>query len=570
MKKQVKKISIAGLMSLGLLLQPACAPFDLSTDDLQLSVDFSIFRTYFSINYLDAKTGELIGLSGDADLEVELSCNRDNLITDTEGRYTRSLQPAYGFFTLTLDPWQDPPDPQNPVIITIRTRSPQHVESIRTIRLFEERSVSYDFGLISRTAPPDGIVSEKTADAGQAGSTGAVSESILLTTSNEASGIDIAAGAVLQTATGEPLSGSLSVELMSVDVTQQEAFLNLPGLDQPLITEYGSHSSLVSAVGYTRIDITDGAGRRAARVSGEGLVVQTRLPAGIINPYTRAAVQAGDEVAAYHFDEEDATWKFVGKDRVQELNGGLVLVRDIRGFKTGEGGAVGQFAWSFDQSAPKDYVIGWTLDPGLLVPLELHAQYDIEYPGGIRKTGDMNIVLDDHSGQFWLYSLPDLSATTLDFSFDIADVALLNRSNLGFVGAYPGWNIQIDSWGGGSQGSRLVHFELNLCDEIVLKGENLPNFTAIFSGTGFERETVRLISNGVMTIPFDPEEVQDGSWQGKIIFNNTREYPEGSERIAITASDFVTETIDGQEKITFRWVVTEQADCDEIKGIIGL
>ena len=60
-------------------------------DDLQLSADLSIFNSYFSIRYLDAATGKVIGLSGDADFAVDLSCSTSNLIVNTDGEYTKSM-----------------------------------------------------------------------------------------------------------------------------------------------------------------------------------------------------------------------------------------------------------------------------------------------------------------------------------------------------------------------------------------------------------------------------------------------------------------------------------------------
>jgi hypothetical protein len=567
---------LIGLSLITVLMTPACEPFSLKQDDLQLSADLSIFNSYFSIRYLDAATGKVIGLSGDADFAVDISSSTSNLIVNTDGEYTKSLALRFGFFTLALNPYIPVPTPENPATVTIRTRSGKYLESTTTIELTGERAITFEVLLINLSSPPSGITIETFQNVGEATSTGEVSGAFTLSSSNKEAELEIPAGTILKDENGAPLSGVLSARIMTVDGDDTVGFEAMPGLDQPLITNQGTQSLMTEPVGYQNVKIQDANGKIAASVTGREVSVVTKLMSDSESE-TGVPVKAGDIIPSYGFDRATGTWNYRGSGEVLESEGGLVIRKIISPLKGRDENFLQDLVFTFRSSLPKKMRIDWTSATNLE---ETNFRLTVVRDGANNKKKKekerFRSTLTGNQGTIWVNGLTDnpilqervrIRLRQTNYKSRFYGKSLVNAQQQGDDYF---WAVNFDFPDQEeAETSFPVNLKLNLCDGIVLDGASIPDFSAIMLWPGFEDEEVFDVTGGIIILPGDPSKFIE-PWPAKIIYNNDKEYPQGDERSWIVAVMFRDEESDSGTKYYFDWTVTDPAECAELKRILGI
>jgi hypothetical protein len=569
---KIKNILI-GLSLITVLMTPACEPFSLKQDDLQLSADLSIFNSYFSIRYLDAATGNVIGLSGDADFAVDLSCSTSNLIVNTDGEYTKSMALRFGFFTLALNPYIPVPTPENPATVTIRTRSGKYLESTTTIELTGERAITFEVPLINLSNPPSGIKIETFNNIGEASAAGEVSSAITIAASNESASMEIPAGTILKDENGAPLSGRLSARMITVDAYDSIGYQAMPGLFEPLLTQEGIESEMTDPLGNMDVEIQDATGKIAASATGREVQIVTKLEAGDLDPEAEDTINVGDKIPAYTFDSESGIWNYAGIGEVMESENGLVIRTAIAPLKGGSGNRR-TFRVAVGKEAKRKLDIKWTSS----VAFE-NANARIKV--GISKIKKYKVInksiatsLNGGAGTIQLKGMPRkpnsgdyvrLKVTSNSFYSSNKLILRSAESN----GKYR-WNLAFSPSNPGNEAVEYpVNLKLILCGGIVLDGAKIPDFSVTISGPGYAGQQVINVTGGIMNLPADPTKIT-APWKVKIIYKNTKVYPTGSELESVNADQFRIVGSGSETKYYFDWTVTDPAECAELKSVLGI
>ncbi len=562
------------------LAVPGCKKFELDTDELILSADLSVFKTIVNFTYYDATSGEMIAISPTSRLKIEVISPVSGLIVNTMGKFQTVFTPNYGFFSFSLNPYSTVPTAEKPISILVKTMLNDYIESIVTINLSEERIYNQEVKLINVPVPPAGVIIEEHDNVGTASKSGETQEGITINTSGNEVGIQIEAGTTLKDESGLPLTGNVSIEVMSVDVSSEEGYKNVPGLSQPIITEDGTLSSLFSPIAYTRVGITDDSGRKAATVTGKDITIITALHSAVINPATRRTLAEGDLVPSYYFDSNDGNWKFFGKDTVSKENGQLQLIKVIKSKKSTGDENFSEITYSFDQDTPLDVQVMISLPaekPTLPtafnavvtgfseagIPTELfnheitlftlattftinnlssgYASYSVKLTGAEMVSA---------SGETQLKTMADLAAGGYQFTFGFTAAQFKDPT------AYDGpTRLYLQFACVPTSGSALF-----------MDSPYLPNsFYLIFSGTDFTGETILQIQGGSFIVPFNPMLQAGGTWQAKVVMGSM-EYPAGSGRVNVTNADF--QEVDG--KIIFKYSPETAEQCDDFKTALGI
>jgi hypothetical protein len=563
-----------------IIISPGCKKFDLKSDDFTLSADLNILKTNVNFTFVDAATGQMIETSSSSNLKIEVISPINRLIVSTLGEYQTVFTPNYSFFSFSLNPYSVVPTPEKPIALLIKTTIDNYLESLITLTLSEERNYNLIAKLVNLPKPPSGFIIEEFADVGTTSSTGETRENISVKTTGNELRLEIEKGTILKDQSGQPLSGSLSVQMMWVDVSTAEGYRNVPAINQPLITENGGKTSLFNPIAFSRVKIKDADGRTAASVAGKDMLVITALRSNIPDPEFHKPLASGDLVPSYYFDRQDGHWKFFGQDTVAEENGQLTVVKIIRSKKSAGNENFSEITYSFDESTPIDIQILINLPAERpILPATITAIVE-----GIGPEVGPTVLFNNDITLFTLHT----AFTINNLSSDFASYKVILAGDV-MIDANGVW-IQktIDELASGlfrytfdfrasqfkdtvaADGPTRLYLQFTCLptsgNPVDLDSPDLPeSFYLIFSGTGFTGETVLQVQGGTFVLPFNPLQKTGGSWQVKVIMGDM-EYPTGNGRVSVTASDFLI----GDGKVILRYSPETPEECDDFKKALGI
>ena len=582
----MKKTKTLQLIAISLLLIMAssngCKKFDLDTNKLTLSADLSIFRTIINFSYKDAKTGENLTIPAGTKLNVEVVSPTEGLVVNTaSGEFQTSFSSDYAICSFSLNPYSTIPTPEKPITLLVRARLKNYLESVSTITVSEERNYNETVRLLSEEAPPDGVLIEKYEDVTKTDSKGDIKDTVSVSSDGGKVNVQIDPGTILKDEKGQPLTGNISMEITSIDVSTPEGAANVPELNQPMVTEEGKTSALFSPLAYTRVDITDDAGRKASSVTGQDIVIRTAVSPNIINPATAKPIAAGDLVPSYYFSRTNGNWNFFGKDTVTMQDGQPFLIKTIRSTKSGGGESdFSIITYSFDQSTPLSIqlLIGLPAERPTL-PTAFSAVVK-----GISQEGVATVLFSNEITLFTVnttFTINNISADYPSYSVQLTGAEMTdpngvtqqktssqleadeNQFHFGFTADEFREPVAGD-------GPTRLYLQFSCIpsygNPLFMDSPNLPNsFYLIFSGSGFTGETILQIQGGSFIVPFNPMLKSGGSWRAKVVMGSM-EYPKGSGRVTVTNADFFIE--DG--KVIFKYTPETAEGCDDFKKALGI
>jgi hypothetical protein len=570
------------LIILAMLISgPGCKKMDLDPNELTLSADLSIFKTIVNFTYIDAVTGELLVVPTSTKLKIEVIAPTDKLIVNTgSGEYQNTFSSNYAATSFALNPYAEIPTPENPIKLLVRTSLDKYLENVMTITISDERNYNQAIRMVNLGELPEGVIIEDHQDIGTTTTTGETKEPIQVNTGLGEVKLTIAAGTTLKDGEGKPLSGKVSVNIMSVDVSMGKGINNVPSLLQPLRTENGKTSSLFNPIAYTRVDIRDQVGKKAKSVTGKDLIIVTGVNPLIINTKTRMPITVGDIVPSYYLDSKDGSWKFFGHDTVSVIEGKLQLIKVIKSLKSTGDEDFSEITYSFDEESPIDLQLQINL-PSLKPVLPTTFTAIVK---GIDSNGTQTVLFDNEVTLFTrstAFTINNLSSDYVSYLVNLTGIEMLSASGMSLQKAIPeitaGQNTFTFNFTESqfkdpvtSDGPTRLYLQFSCIptsgNPLFMDSPNLPNsFYLIFSGTGFTGETILQIQGGSFIVPFNPMLKSGGQWQAKVVMGSM-EYPSGSGRVSVTNADF--QNVDG--RIIFRYTPETAEGCDDFKAALGI
>lgn len=289
----------------------SCDKFNLNTDDLDITLDMSVIKTFVNLQFKDAATGDLIGFDDYRQVEVTVFGPDSQWVVNTSGYRTNQFFSTAGFMTAGLDPYNAIPSAENPVELTFVARLEGFLPTSIPIRLIYEGDHDFIINMVYLEAPPSGVLVERHEDVGNS-SGGTLNEEINLITSKNEVSLRLPEGTEIRDKLGNPLQGKLDVSVAYFNPTKSDALACFPGgLSVEVNSQDGDKAEgAFFSAGFVAIDLTDESGKEAATFTGKNLELDMAIDEGIINYETGEPVKAGDMVPIWSYNEETGDWTF--------------------------------------------------------------------------------------------------------------------------------------------------------------------------------------------------------------------------------------------------------------------
>jgi hypothetical protein len=560
---------------------PGCKKFDLDPNDLTLSANLSIFKTIVNFTYMDATTGLPLSIPANTKMKIEVTAPVNDLIVNTSsGEFQSTYYANFAISSFGLNPYSLVPTLEKPVKLLVKASLANYLESYVTVVLSEERNYNQEVRLMSVENPPEGVTIEQHDSVGTTSSSGETKEIIEIKTQDSTVSVTMEAGTILKDESGQTLSGNISVEMISIDVSTTEGIQNVPALSQPIITEDGKVSALFSPIAYSRVEITDDAGHKAATVTGKDMIIITNLNPTIINPKTRKPLAVGDLVPSYYFDRKDGSWKFFGRDTVSEENNQIRLVKVIKSKKSTGDENFSEITYSFDEETPMDIQVLINLPD---TKPSLPTTFNIVIKGIDDAGGTTDLFSNDVTvfTRRTVFTVNNISMGYVSYSVKLTGAELKDGNGITHQKTLAELEAELkqitflltesqfkDPVSGDGPTRLYLQFSCvpTSGNPLFMDSPYLPNsFYLIFSGTNFTGETILQIQGGSFIVPFNPMLQTGGTWHAKVVMGDM-EYPKGQEMVTVTNNDFYT--VDG--KVFFLYTPETAEGCDDFKKALGL
>ena len=282
-------------------------------DGIGLIVDFSPASTTVSGQVLDAKTQAPIE---SAAVTVRFSGPDAGRVVDVDGdALTELTVPDVSLINFNLDGAE--PSEDNPAEVSMAISAPGYITTNERV-LIGSTDHTFSATLTSVSDTPSGV--EATVESFSSRNGAPVEDVTVTTDFEDATGaqtsLRIPAGTVMRDVDGTPLQGNVEATVVyysNQDDAARDAFPG--GFLGVNVTEneddLESGGSFITA-GFAAIEVVDEQGRKARQFDGP-IDIEIDVPPGTTNPETGQAVQSGDSVPVYSFNEETGEWVFEGR-----------------------------------------------------------------------------------------------------------------------------------------------------------------------------------------------------------------------------------------------------------------
>ncbi len=310
MKKIFSILALSGMV----LFYSGCQKDEYGIDDLELGLSNNFMKTYVTVVFEDATTGEMLAPAGTDKIAVSFA-GADQLLTITPGgKRKNQFSTATGTIELNLDPYAKVPSIDQPVQLVLQATCPGYLPVTRQLRITNEGRHRIYVSMIKPDNLPGGVTSVAVDDfAGATG--GKINASVEQSLGATGAKIELDEGLVLRTAAGVPLEGPLSLEARYYDPRIVNSSDLLPGgINGDFEKADGTVENVFMVPGaWMDIEIRDKQGNVASQV-GSGVIGLT-LPvnSGMYNPLTKQSIQTGDKLQLMSFDPANGRWQSEGE-----------------------------------------------------------------------------------------------------------------------------------------------------------------------------------------------------------------------------------------------------------------
>lgn len=284
----------------------------------------SNITTSIALKITDAATGKVIGADSKSLIELNYEGAGVSRLVDISGSSSLPAELDMGVFALGVHK-DDKPTAGSPVQFTILVHVDGYLTSSVFIALYETGEHYKEIRLVDPTNPPDGVSVEMNTDY-TLGEGGIVTEDIMV--ANGMSALNIFQGTTLLGNDGNPLSGQLEIILIHFDNTVPEALMAFPGGLTANIDGQNDPVMFYSG-GFISMQITDEQGAEAATFGENTAEISMQMSEETFNPESGGAVQEGDEIPLWSYNENDGNWIQEGVATVTSEKGYFSVTNEI-------------------------------------------------------------------------------------------------------------------------------------------------------------------------------------------------------------------------------------------------
>ncbi|MCD6331633.1 MAG: hypothetical protein J7L89_00005, partial [Bacteroidales bacterium] len=291
-----------------LMVLQVCQPVNFK-DDLIISLDTNIIKTFLSLRFYDATTGQLIGNNGVDGVEVHFSGRDAGAVVTQVGERVDQAVSLSGIISLGLDPY-DPYriEPGHPVLITMTVQASDYEKVTLDLVVSKTGVNTFLIPLWQHNLTDDQrqMVKIKTGNVQQ----GQLTSGFRVIMPDNSLELLFPDSMLLEGPGNTPADGALSVRAVHYDRLEDT------GLADAGVMQFEDRGSIVSgifdAVNIMDLDIESQTSGAITQIPGPPLT--WRFPVG-------ANYQPGDSIPVWYFESVATVWKPAGFARVFEEQG---------------------------------------------------------------------------------------------------------------------------------------------------------------------------------------------------------------------------------------------------------
>lgn len=318
MNRIAKPLTLVAALALSSLVFNSCKG---PHDDVDLILNAGITEATVGVNFIDAKTGEPVGMGLDGDAQVSITIHGSGASNVVAADGSTDFDCNQGFMSLALRSNVIPSE-SNPVTFRVVASAPGYLKTSREVTIYELGGVDLTIPMVKISDTPDGVA-VNTASFGLSASTGTASEVTLnsgvpsTTFGNSTATVTIPQGTIMKDKDGVVLSGTINSTLAYFNPLDPSSTQAFPG---GFSVESSSNGNIVFTTGgFVSLEMSKEGSNRGVKTFETPITLTVEMPDGVVDDYGDP-VSPGDQVPIWSYDTETGDWQLEG-NAVAQLNG---------------------------------------------------------------------------------------------------------------------------------------------------------------------------------------------------------------------------------------------------------
>lgn len=280
-------------------------------NDVQIITNTSdIIHTAVGLTFLDAKTGNILGNSGEI-VRVSVTGQDADDVYDITGKQKETYAVSKGFLALGVYSDREP-SLENPLKFNLVIQTVGFLKTSIPIQIYGRGRFNKEVPLVRFTDPPEGVTTKFIVDDL---ANGALVEDMEIITDEVGPAMTKAtitapAGMEMRDESGNLLEGPISTRVVYFSHEEQNALQAYPGGLVAEVNENGVEDIVAFySAGFVAIEIKDQEGREAKTFSNGTLGVEIEVSPNTYNPETTSEVMDGDVIPIWSYEVETGIWQ---------------------------------------------------------------------------------------------------------------------------------------------------------------------------------------------------------------------------------------------------------------------
>ncbi len=283
----------------------------------KLIINYDLMKTTITVNFVDAKTHELIGKQGGKSVKITVGGADKDAVVDITGVKNEFYKSVNGFMSLALNP-NAPfvPSVDNPIRVSLIAKTDGYITTGKSLLITKEGNYQIQIAMIDLGNLPDGV--EKVWKTGMGNIVDdTLQGDVNITTPATNVKFTIPSGTIILDAGGNALQSPLTVSIIYFSNRSNEALAAFPGglfvsIDNNGVIQDGTFFS----AGFTTIEVYGANGRKAKTFINKKPRIEMLVNANTYNPETQSTIANGDLLPLYSYEPDSGTWSYEGVDTI--------------------------------------------------------------------------------------------------------------------------------------------------------------------------------------------------------------------------------------------------------------
>lgn len=300
----------------------SCSKVEDGLNSMTWRIDFNLISSTWDVQFIDARTGELIEGTEENRVQVIISGPDQNHILDLSGFRRDRFYTSHGFLGLALHPDRNSPTPVSPLRFVLKASHPDYLPVSFPVTTRHDGINPLQIRMVHK-----GVTPPHVAVAAESGMSrvveGRLQDSLEIFVPANLASVKFQQYTLLQDKENHLLGGSLDITFGYWEASHFESTLAQPGGQLALTTENGKPGVIYSA-GMFYLNVMDEYGQEPDEFDLPARA-QVILAADIHNPETGSSISINDRLNLWYQDPATGLWSIVNTLRPSPYQNKFVI-----------------------------------------------------------------------------------------------------------------------------------------------------------------------------------------------------------------------------------------------------